>query len=172
MLPEVSRQPAAGHCTVLQVPGCRVFLPGRDAGNYIRPFSIEYHEMTPQIGQRPSAQQPAKNTIRTPFGQTLSDQFKFSNQKDSRDICKRAFLLPDFFLPAIFYPGYNRIEILVRPLFALFRIIPAADIPDPRIFRQKPHLVYRDGIRGRFSPINRAFRFSRLERQTSCEMSA
>jgi len=37
----------------------------------------------------------------------------------------RELLLRDFLFPALFNPGHDGIEIRLKPLFALFRIIPA-----------------------------------------------
>lgn len=40
---------------------------------------------------------------------------------------------PGFLFPALFNTGHNHIEILIKPLFALFLIIPAPDLPYPGI---------------------------------------
>ena len=71
---------------------------------------------------------------------------------------------PGFLLPALFDTGHNRIEILTKPLFALFRIIPAPmgialDEPDcisgPEVFHQNTEPLDPDLIQClRFHPTS------------------
>ncbi len=76
------------------------------------------------MGRRDPCNQdnPCRTPAVTMFPESVDEKEAVKNEKE---VSGRAFLLPDSFLPALFDPGHDRVEILVKPLFALFRIISA-----------------------------------------------